>query len=89
MVCLKAHDKSSNVRRTQLHVAIVLLLFCPSPVILYQPVLLMNLYWHLIDLRIDFERICYYLIEKKTSIQNTFPWESTKPRPCMYLYCLD
>ena len=68
MVCLKAHDKSSKLRRTQLHVAIVLLLFCLSPVIVYQPVLLVNLYWHLMDLRTDFERICYYLIETKTSI---------------------
>ena len=45
MVCLKAHDKSSNMRRTQL---------------------LVNLHWPLIDLRIDFKRICYYLIETKT-----------------------
>ena len=55
--------------------AIVLLLFCQSPVILYQSVLLVNLYWHLIDLRIDCERNCYYLIETKTSILDTFPWE--------------
>ena len=77
MVCLKAHDKSSNMRRKQL---------------------LVNLYWLLIDLRIDFKiifltvfikRICCYLIETKTSIKNTFLWESTKLRSYMYLYCLD
>ena len=44
-------------------IAIVLLLFCPSPVILYPPVLLVNLHWLLNDLRIDFKRICHYLIQ--------------------------
>ena len=44
-------------------IAIVLLLFYPSPVILYQPVLLVNLDWLLNDLRIDFKRICHYLIQ--------------------------
>ena len=32
------------------------------------------------------KKICYYLIETKTAILNTFLWESTKPRPYMYLY---
>ena len=32
------------------------------------------------------KKICYYLIESKTAILNTFLWESTKPRPYMYLY---
>ena len=57
--------------------------------------LLVNPHWLLIDLRIDFKRIlfkvfikriCCYLIETKTSIWNTFLWDSTKPRPYMYLY---
>ena len=42
-------------------IAIVLFLFSPSPVILYQPVLLVNLHWLLIDLRIDFKRILLLL----------------------------
>ena len=78
MVCLKAHDKSSNMRRTARQ-------------------LLVNLHWLLIDLRIDLKtiflkvfikRIFCYLIETKTSIK-TLLWESTKPRPYMYFYCLD
>ena len=49
--------------------AIVLLLFCPAgAVMLYQPGLLVNIHWLLIDLRIDFKRIGYYLIETKISI---------------------
>ena len=32
------------------------------------------------------KKICYYLIESKTAILNTFLWESTKPHPHMYLY---
>ena len=49
-------------------ITIVLLLFCPSPVILYQPVLHVNLHWLLNDLRIDLKRLFHYLIETKTSI---------------------
>ena len=63
MVCLKAPTCAERSC-----IAIVLLLFCPSSVILYQPALLVNLHWNLVDLGIDFKRICYYLIESKTSI---------------------
>ena len=63
MVCLKAHDKSANVRRTQLHGNCFVTLLPKSC-----PVLLVKLPWLLIDLRIDFKRNCYYLIETKISI---------------------
>ena len=42
-----------------------------------------------IFLTVFIKRICCYLIETKTTINDNFLWESTKRRRYMYLYCLD
>ena len=65
MVCLKAPTCAERSG-----MAIVLLFFCRSPghVILYQPFLLVNLHWHLVDLGIDLKKNGYNLIKTKTSI---------------------
>ena len=74
MVCLKAHDKSSTRAEHSF-----LLIFSGSWTI--SEMILKNfLTFFLI------KKICYYLIKTKTAILNTFLWESTKPRPYMYLY---
>ena len=81
MVCLKAHDKSSNVRRTKLHGNCFVTLLPKS-----FPALLLNLHWLLIDLQIDFKIICSYFIERKPPFKTLSFWESTQLRPHMYLY---
>ena len=46
----------------------------------------MNLHWLLNDLRIDFKRICYYLIETKTSLCKTLSLGSLRNRVHICIY---
>ena len=62
---------------------VLFLLFCPaSSVLLYQPVLLVNLHWRLVDLRTDNLLLPLVLKHFPLGVYET-------ASIYMYLYCLD
>ena len=86
MICLKAHDKSSNVCRKQLHSNCVVTLLPKSCYII--PACYYT--WLLNDLRIDFKRICYYLIQSlvnRVHICIYTAWVGRRDLPLQGLSC--